>query len=255
MVLGALAVAAALPDRASADIPRLAKIRRRIEPQLHTQYAAAGLSYPPKRLLLRVFKHERQVELWVADAPKTRLTKLETFEICAASGVLGPKLRQGDEQVPEGVYAIHRYNGWSGFHLSLRVNYPNASDRVRGRRGNLGGAIMVHGGCASIGCVAISNGPIERVFLAALDSSRAGHRKPTIHMFPTRFDDAGRARQREYLTTVDEGERKRLEVLWSELAAVDAAFAANEQIPAVRIDAKTGEYTLVPSESATTGEM
>ncbi|MEM6993771.1 MAG: hypothetical protein AAF721_24870 [Myxococcota bacterium] len=254
MIVGLAAVCAGLqPGHVLADIPRVEKIRRRVRPKLVAQYDAAGLSYPPKRVLLRVFKWERQVELWVAPDAKTEMTKLETFEICAASGSLGPKRQYGDEQVPEGVYSIHRYNGWSGFHMSLRVDYPNASDRVRGRRGALGGAIMVHGGCASIGCVAIENGPIERVFLTALDANRAGRKRPAIHMLPTRFDEEGWARLHAHAERVGGTEQTRLLTLWQELSRVDEAFHATHLIPEVRIDAKTGAYELVEAESPARG--
>lgn len=231
-----------VPGGAFADIPRLERIGERVRPELKTQFAAAGLVYPPRRVLLRVFKHERQLELWVARGKEDELVLLETFDICAASGVLGPKRRQGDEQVPEGVYSIHRYNGWSGFHMSLRVDYPNVSDRVRGFRPSLGGAIMVHGGCASIGCVAIENEPIERVFLTALDGRRAGKKNPTIHMLPTRFDGDGWTRLRAAADDAGQDEHGPLMTLWRELAEVDAAFEETRRIPEVTIDPDTGAY-------------
>lgn len=242
--MGAASMGLLLPASALADIPRVERIAKRVRPQLKAQFAAAGLAYPPRRVLLRVFKHERQLELWVARGKEDELTRLETFDVCAASGVLGPKRRQGDEQVPEGVYSIHRYNGWSGFHMSLRVDYPNPSDRVRGFRPSLGGAIMVHGGCASIGCVAIEDAAIERVFITALDGRRAGKTNPTIHMLPTRFDDEGWARLRAAAEKASEDEHGPRMTLWRELAEVDAAFEATHRIPAVAIDSDTGAYSV-----------
>lgn len=241
--------AALVANEARADIPRLKKIRARVEPKLIAQYRDAGLSYPPKRALLRVFKHERVFEMWAADAADTPMTRIESVPICAASGELGPKRRQGDEQVPEGVYAIHRYNAWSGFHMSLRVNYPNRSDRARGFRPSLGGAIMVHGGCASIGCVAIENEAIERVFVATLDASRAGKQQPAIHMLPTRFDAEAWTRLDARADAAGEPEATQLRTLWRELEAVDAAFAASKTIPTVAID-DHGAYVVAKKATA-----
>ena len=93
--------------------------------------------------------------------------QLAHYPILAASGDAGPKLREGDNQVPEGVYHVALLNPNSLFHVSLRVDYPNAEDREHGRidgRERLGGDIMIHGGRASIGCIAIGDPAIEEVF-------------------------------------------------------------------------------------------
>lgn len=224
--------------RARADIPRVEKIRARVRPDLEAQFADVGLTFPAKRLFLRAFKHERVLEMWGAndDGP---MVLIESFPFCAASGTLGPKRRWGDQQVPEGAYHIHRFNGWSGFHMSLRVDYPNVSDRARGKRGAYGGAIMVHGDCVSIGCIAIQNEPIERVFVSVLASHRAGRRKVPIHIFPTRFDEAGLAHLERLRTGDPDRDR-----LWTELRRIHDAFEADRRVPEVRIDAKTGVYSL-----------
>lgn len=228
--------------RAHADIPRVEKIRARVQPDLEVLFADAGLQFPAKRLFLRAFKHERVLEMWGANDDESPMVLIESYPVCAASGTLGPKRRWGDEQVPEGPYHIHRFNGWSGFHMSLRVDYPNESDRARGKRGAYGGAIMVHGDCVSIGCIAIENAPIERVFLSVLASRRAGRRKVPIHIFPTRFDEAGLARLAPLRADNEDRDR-----LWRELQTLYDAFEADRRVPEVRIEPKTGHYTLVPS--------
>ena len=119
--------------------------------------------WPPQRLTLIAYKHERELELW---EPGHRVA---IFPILAASGNPGPKLRQGDNQVPEGIYPIELLNPNSAFYLSLRVGYPSALDReqaARDGRIDLGGDIMIHGGAASIGCIAIGDPAIEVVFKA-----------------------------------------------------------------------------------------
>lgn len=126
----------------------------------------AGLPFPPAELSLVALKQERVLHLHGrADGPWRRLA---TLPILGASGDAGPKLRRGDGQVPEGVYPIESLNPNSRHHLALRVGYPNQGDRGRARddgRVELGGDIMIHGGSRSIGCIAIGDANIERLFL------------------------------------------------------------------------------------------
>lgn len=236
------AVAGLVAGEARGDIPRLAKIRRRAQPRVEAKFKAVGLAYPPKRLYLRAFKREGVFEMWAANGDEP-MVLVASYPICAASGVLGPKRRQGDEQVPEGLYQIHRYNAWSGYHMSLRVNYPNASDRVRGNRWNLGGAIMVHGDCVTIGCIPIQNQPIEEVFLATLDASRKAREKVPIHIFPTRMDDAGMAYLKNVASTSPNGSD--LLQVWQELQPFFQYFEEHRQVPGHEINRKTGVYTLI----------
>jgi len=96
--------------------------------------------------------------------------------VLAASGALGPKLLQGDRQVPEGVYRVLWLNPNSSYHLSMKLDYPNAFDRERARRDgrtDLGGDIFVHGRAVSIGCVALGDPAIEELFVLAADVGTA----------------------------------------------------------------------------------
>ena len=128
---------------------------------------AAGVSWPPRALTLVALKDERRLEVWAEDGPRKAL--LEVLPITAASGGPGPKLREGDRQVPEGIYGLPSLNPNSRFHLSLAVGYPSPDDvrHATVPRAQLGSAIMVHGGASSIGCVAVGDGAIERVFALA----------------------------------------------------------------------------------------
>jgi hypothetical protein len=154
------------------------------EPQAKREFEGqcrnAGLRWPPARITLLAFKQERILEAWGANnaGPYSLLAR---YPILAASGTLGPKRREGDLQVPEGFYRIDSLNPASRFHLSLRVDYPNAEDRrhADGPNPRLGGDIYVHGNAVSIGCIAIGDGPIERIFaLTAL--ARASERRIII---------------------------------------------------------------------------
>lgn len=113
-------------------------------------------------LSILVFKKERIVEVHAPGWVKPRKYNMTGF-----SGRLGPKLCEGDRQIPEGIYGIEYLNPNSRFHLSLKVSYPNAFDRKRAiqdGRANLGGDIMIHGGSATIGCIPIGDDAIEELF-------------------------------------------------------------------------------------------
>jgi hypothetical protein len=151
------------------------EVLRWLEPtagqRLKQKFRSAGVSFPPDRLQLVAFKRERILEIY-AGSGNAPLTLVCRYDIHGASGTEGPKLREGDRQVPEGLYAIELLNPNSKFHLSLRVNYPSAQDLLRagndGRGGtNLGGDIMIHGGSASAGCLAMGDPAIEEIFFLA----------------------------------------------------------------------------------------
>ena len=117
------------------------------------------------KLGILVFKNERRVEV---HAPGWKTPR--EYPMTAFSGTLGPKLREGDRQIPEGVYGIEYLNPNSRFYLSLKVSYPNASDRARAKadkRVNLGGDIMLHGKAVTIGCVPVGDDAIEDIFYLA----------------------------------------------------------------------------------------
>ena len=151
-----------------------------------------GLSYPPRAILLRAFKKEGALELWARDDGHEAFTLVWTYKICATSGVLGPKRRFGDEQVPEGFYLLDWFNPQSNFFLSLHVSYPNGADRILGSHENPGGDIFLHGNCVTIGCLPISDDGLKEVYRAAMLARTAGQRNIPIHIFPARLTDEGR---------------------------------------------------------------
>jgi hypothetical protein len=135
-------------------------------------FRAVGVAYPPERLVLVGLKHERELQV-LAPGADGRLRLIRSYPVYGASGTLGPKRMEGDRQVPEGIYGIESLNPNSRFHLSLRVSYPNDYDRelgeVEGRR-RLGGDIMIHGGYASRGCLAMGDAAAEELFVLAADT-------------------------------------------------------------------------------------
>lgn len=222
---------------ALAEPSRVQAARKNKLPVVHSMFAAARVAYPPRELLLRSFKSERVLELWAGDGQGLVLVK--SYAVCAQSGELGPKREEGDLQVPEGFYAIDRLNPWSDFHLSVHVDYPNAADRARSMKAGvkrLGGAIMVHGNCVTIGCIPIEDEPIEEVFLIVHDAKARGT-ETLMHIFPRRLDDAGLA---ELLAGDAPDDAK---VLWRSLAEGYRAFGSTHRIPKVRVD-KAGRYVV-----------
>jgi hypothetical protein len=136
------------------------------EARLVPYFERAHMSYPPQRLALLIFKKERKLELWANDGCRWALIK--TYPVLAASGGPGPKLHEGDDQVPEGIYKIASMNPRSHYHLSLDLNYPNNFDREHARRDHrrhLGENIFIHGWAVSIGCIAVGNQAIEELFV------------------------------------------------------------------------------------------
>lgn len=174
------------PSQARVDAARSAR-----EGEVRRMFAAAGVPYPAE-IFLRAFKEEAQLELWAAPRRGAAMVHVHTFAICAPSGELGPKRRRGDLQVPEGSYRIDRFNPVSAFHLSLGLDYPNARDHARERTSeDLGGNIFIHGGCVTIGCLPITDGEMEKLYLVALDARRAGQRTLAVDVFPTRLGALG----------------------------------------------------------------
>ncbi|OQC59636.1 MAG: hypothetical protein BWX54_00551 [Verrucomicrobia bacterium ADurb.Bin018] len=151
---------------------RLAQYGGGARARLAPYFAVANLPYPPRRLALVGLKAERQLQVWAA-AANGPWVHLRDYPIRGMSGTLGPKLREGDRQVPEGLYRVESLNPNSRYHLALRVNYPNDHDRRRGRedgRTALGSDIMIHGNTCSIGCLAMGNEAAEDLFVLAAET-------------------------------------------------------------------------------------
>ena len=145
---------------------RLAALDPNVRADVRSWCTTSGLDYPPGELALVAFKGERELHVYGRSGAQWR--HLAELPILGASGEPGPKLTEGDGQVPEGIYAIESLNPNSRYHLALKVGYPNEFDRSWGKsdgRTALGGDIMIHGGSLSIGCIAIGDPAIERVFL------------------------------------------------------------------------------------------
>lgn len=170
---------------------RVTQYGQTVEARLRRQIEAAGLAYPPHDVTYVAFKDSRRLEVYgrMFDDQSWRL--IAEYPILAESGTLGPKLKEGDEQVPEGIYRAESLNPNSRFHLSIRVNYPNEFDRRMAQadgRTQLGGDIMIHGNSVSIGCLAMGDQAAEDLFILA---ALATKERVRIVISPTDFRMAG----------------------------------------------------------------
>ncbi|MGB6222743.1 MAG: murein L,D-transpeptidase family protein [Haloferula sp.] len=196
---------------------RAAAAAKRVRPALEKDLAGKDLHFGDP-VFIRAFKEEGQLELWVRHRPSGKFVLFRTYPIAAASGQLGPKLAEGDFQVPEGFYFVprSRLHPASTYHLAFNIGYPNAYDRHHGRSGSF---IMVHGNRVSIGCLAMTDEKIEEIYTlcdAALANSQKFFR---VHLFPFRMTDDRLAKARndrwfEFWKNLKEGydyfEQKRL---------------------------------------------
>lgn len=151
-------------------------------------FSDKGLSMDKFQLFIRAFKKEAVLEVWIKEKNAAIYTLLHSYDFCATSGVLGPKRKQGDLQIPEGVYYINHFNPYSNFFLSLGINYPNQSDLILSDKKKPGNAIYIHGGCATIGCIPITDDKIKELYIIAVEAKDDGQSKIPVHVFPTRLD-------------------------------------------------------------------
>jgi murein L,D-transpeptidase YafK len=187
-----------------------------------------GLVFPAKKVFVRVFKAESQLELWAENPTNKQFVLIKTYPVCAMSGILGGKNKFGDMQVPEGFYYIDAYNPNSSYYLSVKINYPNAYDKFWKKTGD---NICIHGYCASIGCVSIEDDPIKELYWALIQAKSAGQEKIPVHIFPTQL--AGQkfeSLQKEYAN-----ESSKIN-FWTNIKQGYDYFEQTKQIPNIKVE-------------------
>ena len=219
--------------------PRVRTASKEKDEVLRQRFREKGLAYPPRAILLRAFKQEALLELWAADAEDKPFALVHEYPICTSSGTLGPKRRFGDEQVPEGFYELDWFNPQSNFFLSLHISYPNASDRILGSHQNPGGDIFLHGNCASIGCIPITDDGIKEVYWLAVLVHNQGRQRLPIQIFPARLTDAG-------LKALATAHRNQPETIafWSNLKEGYDLFETSHRLAAIKTR-KDGTYEFI----------
>ncbi len=195
-----------------------------------------GLDTGSLNIFIRTFKHESCMEIWGRDSLHENYILLKEYRICRISGMAGPKRKQGDRQVPEGCYHIDMFNPWSNFHLSLGINYPNASDRVLSDKRHPGGEIFVHGSCVTIGCVPMTDDKIKEIYILAVEAKNKGQEKIPIHIFPCRMKgDCYTSLKKEH------AEDEALLDFWNNLEEGYLYFEMNRRLPEFTVD-NNGRY-------------
>jgi murein L,D-transpeptidase YafK len=146
-------------------------------------------------ILIRIFKEESILEIWKLQKATKRYAFLKDYEICKWSGVLGPKLKEGDRQAPEGFYTIRpaQMNPNSSYHLSFNLGYPNAYDQAHGRTGS---ELMVHGACSSRGCYSMTDEQVQEIYTLGRLAFEGGQRDFQVQAFPFRMTPENMARHR-----------------------------------------------------------
>jgi len=193
---GALALAAMLAGCETDGVDLSALSAKALKPLSPAMVVELERKHMPKEspILVRLFKEEAELEIWKQD-DSGRLALLATYPICRWSGELGPKVKQGDRQAPEGFYTITpaQLNPNSHYYLSVDIGYPNAFDRAYGRTGS---NLMIHGDCSSAGCYAMSDEQIGEIYALARESFFGGQRAFQVQAYPFRMTAVNMARHR-----------------------------------------------------------
>lgn len=161
----------------------------RKEGMLRQEFAKKGLIWPAREIYIRSFKYDSQLEVWARNSDNEPFKLFKTYKVCVMAGTIGPKRIEGDYQVPEGVYYISGFNPRSEYHLSLKLNYPNESDKLLSDKVKPGGGIYIHGNCVSVGCIPLQNDQVDEVYLMATAARLSGQSYIPVHVFPIRFDN------------------------------------------------------------------
>lgn len=188
-----------------------------------------GIAAENLKLVIMAFKEERLVEVWGSNG--SRYQMLTSYKFCSSSGTLGPKRKQGDLQIPEGLYKIDRFNPASNFYLSLGINYPNSSDRKRAN-GNPGGDIFIHGDCVTIGCIPITDDKIKELYTLGVLAKDAGN-EIDVYFYPFKMTEENMKRHTN----------NKHYSFWKELQLFYLHFKEKKTLADYRIDVN-GKYIL-----------
>lgn len=229
-----------------------ARVEKRFE--VKKLFRERSIAYPAQEIFVRVFKREQELEMWVRPQGQDMFVLLKTYTICALDEKPGPKRVQGDLRTPEGFYFIDDFNPRSGYYLSLKVNYPNESDRILGDGNPLGGDIFIHGGCKTAGCMALTDENIKEVYVLAIETRDRGQNRIPVHIFPARLSDENL----DQLVRVFSKEQPNVVDFWSNLKTGYDFFEKTHTLPLVTVNQR-GRYRFAtpapvpaPTPAATT---
>jgi len=215
-------------EASTANIDRVVQAEQNVGAALDELLASKQLDSLEIEIYLRAFKEEDELEIWAKNRNDESFQLLQTYAICEKSGKIGPKRKQGDYQVPEGYYHIDRFNPKSRFHLSLGVDYPNASDRILGNQAKLGGDIFIHGDCVTIGCLPMTNAKMEEIYILASWAKDAEQTTIPVTVFPCRMNEDNWIKLQKEHT-----DNKEFLGLWKDLKDGYDFFEGNKKLPRV----------------------
>lgn len=207
---------------------KVLNILTRLSPEISTELKKNGLTLG-SQIFIRIFKLPGELEIWMEDRGRYRLFK--SYPICSYSGYLGPKLKEGDWQSPEGFYRVTAdlMNPRSSYHLSFNIGYPNDYDTLLNRSGS---NIMVHGNCSSKGCFAMNNFRMEEIYTLVHSAFVNGQKSVDVHIFPFRLT---RENLEKYRFSPWIG-------FWNNLRQGHDSFERNHQVPLITV--KKGKYVV-----------
>ncbi len=213
------------------------------------------LNYPPKFILFRFFKYEKEFEVWAGNSRKDSLRCILTLPACAVDDEPGTKLQEGDGKTPEGFYnAAIAYGSTAAFmwiklnnedidtygsvgegsSFKMCLDYPNSLDRLQTKtimkHNNPGSAICIHGNCVSIGCISFENNNYLPVFLSALKHDSKNYGPLKIHIFPFRFDKITAEQKQKFAQNVDHMTEKQVLANWENLEKAYHLFNKNSKV-------------------------
>ena len=214
--------------------PRVRQAITEKQEKINVLFMDKNIDFPAEKIYIRAFKENQVLELWAQAADTDTFAFIKKYPFCSTSGRPGPKRRQGDLQIPEGFYHIDRFNPSSNFHLSLGINYPNASDKVLGEKSRLGGDIFIHGNCVTIGCIPITDELIKELYVIAIFTKNNGQLNIPVHIFPfkmteNKLDSMNRSYPQNSL-------------FWNNLAAGYSYFEEHHMVPSADVDSVSGRY-------------
>ena len=219
--------------------PKISEMMIREDDTLQKQFAVKQLVWPARFVYIRSFKYDSEMEVWVKNKQNEKYKLFKTYKICALAGSLGPKRMAGDYQVPEGFYYINEFNPRSLYHLSLGLNYPNASDRMLCDLSQPGGDIYIHGSCVTTGCIPITDGQIEELYVLAAHAKDMGQDFIPVHIFPVNFNNTRSvAYLNHFLANFNE-----FVPFEKSMQNAYFYFEKNRQVPPVIVNPK-GEYVI-----------
>ncbi len=202
--------------------------------KLDDRLAAKGVKVGDP-VFIRIFKLESKLELWMA-RNDGRYVRIGTYPICFWSGRLGPKQQEGDLQAPEGYYTVDssQLNPNSRWHRSFNLGFPNTFDKAQGRTGSY---LMVHGGCASIGCYAMTNDVVDEIWKLVTAALENGQERFAVLALPFRMTEDNLRKRDGYAWRE----------FWADLARADGIFEKTHVQPKASVC--DGRYSFAPGEA------